>query len=34
MKMIVVTKFQLKLTILICWTKSAQKGVFGVKQKK
>ena len=27
-------KFQLKLTILIFWTKSAQKGISGRKQEK
>ena len=26
------TKFQLKLTILIFWTKFAKKGIFGLKQ--
>ena len=34
MKLIIGTKFQRKLTILIFWTKLAQKGYFPLKWKK
>ena len=34
MKMIVGTKFQLKLIISIFWTKFARKGISNLKQKK